>query len=72
MPSLLTQAIGAFAVVLGIAWVIWPMRMIELQYRVLYFWTDDPDLSNVNETVARVGGVILAALGVALLAGLLG
>jgi len=72
MASLVTQVIGVLGLVLGIAWVIWPFRMIELQYRILYFWTETPDVEDVaNESVARISGLLLAAFGAALLVGVL-
>ncbi|WP_459192215.1 hypothetical protein [Halosimplex sp. J119] len=72
MVALWRYAVGAVAVVLGIAWILAPTRMSRLQTRVLYlgFADDDYEQNETQELVGRIGGALLAVLGVAFAMGL--
>lgn len=70
MVSTTNLVLGGLAIVLGVAWVIWPMTMVRWQNRILYFWVaDDPEVEGVSKTLARIGGLALAIAGVVVIAG---
>lgn len=72
MPTPLNFAIGVLAVVLGIAWMIWPGRMKRLQAKVLYLGRIDMDgdQTDTETLIGRVTGAILAILGIVLVLGI--
>lgn len=58
-------AVGAIVILLGIAWVIDPMRMSRLQEKYLYLSGDvDRDVEGTKLLIVRASGIVLAALGV--------
>lgn len=73
MVTPLQIVMGVFAVVVGTAWVIAPIRMSQLQREYLYFWEQDSDIEGTNAQViaGRVSGIVLVAVGAAILLGFL-
>ena len=63
MQSWLTVAFGAFCVVLGVVWAIKPVTMGKLQQQYLYLGAGGDEVQ-INETLGRVAGLVLAAAGV--------
>ncbi len=71
-PTLLELVVGVVAIVLGVLWVAYPLKMIRLQAKLSYIGDPDPggERTERRRTIGRIGGVVLAAAGAALAAGL--
>jgi hypothetical protein len=71
MVTPLQIAVGTFALLIGAAWAIAPIKMSELQREYLYFWEQDSDIEGTNAQViaGRISGIILVAAGGAILLG---
>ncbi|WP_225334812.1 hypothetical protein [Halomicrobium urmianum] len=71
-PTLLEFVVGIVALVLGVLWVAYPMKMIRLQAKISYIGDPDPGgpRTDRQRRIGRIGGVVLAASGAALAAGL--
>jgi hypothetical protein len=62
MQLSLNLAFGVFCVVLGIVWAIDPVLMGKLQQRFLFFGAGGDEVQ-INETLGRVAGIVLAVAG---------
>lgn len=73
MPTTVELVAGIFGIVVGLAWVVWPTRMRDLQAKYLYLgMAETNDEQSTSEVlVGRITGALLAALGVVLVLGLL-
>ena len=74
MPTAVELAAGIFGIVLGIAWVIWPTRMRNIQMKYLYMGMSGDEENEQSDTevlIGRITGAVLALLGVVLALGLL-
>lgn len=72
MVALWQQVAGVVAILLGVAWVIAPVRMSHLQTRVLYLGHgEEIEGTEQQRTAGRVTGALLAALGAALALGII-
>jgi len=72
MPTTLELVAGILGIVVGVAWVVWPTRMRDLQAKYLYLGmaeTND-DQSSTEVLIGRITGAALAVLGVVLVLGL--
>lgn len=71
MVDLWRAAIGGAAVVLGIAWMVAPAKMAHLQNRLLTGgFGGDVEQGDLQILAGRIGGALLAVLGVVFAAGL--
>lgn len=62
MAATLNIAFGVFCVVLGILWAIKPIAMSKLQQRFVFLGAGGDEVE-INETLGRVAGVVLAVAG---------
>jgi hypothetical protein len=70
MVTVSQLVVGTAGVVLGLAWVLAPLRMSRYQNRLRVWGSpDEYEPAERLEWVGRLGGVVLAALGAAFLAG---
>jgi hypothetical protein len=68
MNVTLNAAFGVFCVVVGVLWVVRPVTMSKLQQRFLFFGAGGDDVE-INETLGRVTGGVLAVAGLYLVVG---
>lgn len=72
MVELWQQVVGVVGVLLGVAWVVAPVRMSHLQTRVLYLgYGEKIEGTEQQRTVGRVTGALLALLGAGLVLGVI-
>jgi hypothetical protein len=74
MPTPLLTVVGAAAVALGVPWAIWPIRFRQYQIKVLYLGhreEAEADYSDKETLVGRIGGLVLAVIGLLILLGVL-
>lgn len=73
MPTLYQLVVGGIAVVLGLAWIADPLRMRRYQSRLMFFGGDEDDIepTQIRLVAGRIGGLVLAVLGVAFLLGII-
>ena len=69
MASTANVAFGIFGIVLGVLWAAKPVAMSRLQQRFLFFGAGGDEVE-VNETLGRVAGVVLAVSGLYLAVGI--
>jgi len=62
MASTFDIALGLLCVILGLLWVARPITMSRLQQRFLFFGAGGDEV-DVNTTLGRVAGAVLAVLG---------
>ena len=62
MQTSLNLAFAVFCVVLGVVWAIDPVLMGKLQQRFLFFGAGGDEVQ-INETLGRVAGIVLALAG---------
>lgn len=73
MPTAIELVAGVFGIVLGVAWMIWPTRMRNIQMKYLYMGMsgEENEQSDTEVLIGRITGAVLALLGVVLVLGLL-
>lgn len=73
MTTVYQVVVGGIAVLLGIAWVVAPMRMSRYQNRLRFFKPDEEQFEETDrrKRIGRIGGLVLVALGAAFAVGLI-
>ena len=73
MPTTVELVAGVIAIVLGVAWIVWPERMRRFQMKVFYLGLSEAseDQTASQALLGRVTGAILAVLGAVLVLDLL-
>jgi len=66
MAATTNVVFGVFGIVLGLLWAAKPVTMSRLQQRLLFFGAGGDEVE-VNGTLGRVAGIVLAVFGVYLI-----
>ena len=73
MVSAYQFVVGGLGILLGLAWIVAPVRMNRYQNRLRFFRSTETDLERMEKRafIGRLGGVVLAFLGAAFLVGVI-